>query len=120
MQTSNVETYKRRFEELRCLLVLINPYVHEAYYVLCFVGGLRSDIQPLVQDAQPRTLMDACRKAKLHEKSFNALSKQLATTTKTFQKPAQYPAKIAPPITYPGNAPIIVNTRNLNPGMALE
>lgn len=71
-QFTDVDSYKKKFEELRCMLTLINPFVHETYYVLCFIGGLRSDIKLLVQDADPRTLMEAYKKTKLHEQSFNA------------------------------------------------
>lgn len=47
-QLSDVESYQRKFEELRCLMVTINPALHEPYLVTCFICGLKSDIMPLV------------------------------------------------------------------------
>ncbi|XP_019246534.1 PREDICTED: uncharacterized protein LOC109226195 [Nicotiana attenuata] len=110
-QTTDVDTYKRKFEELRCLLTLINPFVHEAYYVLCFIGGLRPDIQPLVQDVEPKTLMEAYKKATLHEKSFNALYQQLYAKSQSRIHQAPKPTLA---ITYPKN-PHVIHNRNQNP-----
>lgn len=78
-QLKDVETYQRRFEELCCLMITINPALHEPYLVTCFIGGLKPDIMALVQFANPRTLMDAYTCAKLHEQSFNSLYKQITT-----------------------------------------
>lgn len=102
---------KGSLRSLRYLLTLINPFVHEAYYVLCIIGGLRPDIQPLVQDVEPKTFMEAYKKATLHEKSFNALYQQLYAKSHpriTHQAPNPTLA-----INYPKNLPVI-HTRNQN------
>lgn len=57
-KTTDVESYKRKFEELRCLVVLINPMFEESYFVYCFVGAIKPDILPLVQNANPKSLME--------------------------------------------------------------
>ncbi|OIT36196.1 putative mitochondrial protein, partial [Nicotiana attenuata] len=49
-QLKDVEAYQCRFEELRGLMVTINPALHESYLVTCFIGGLKPDIMPLCHD----------------------------------------------------------------------
>lgn len=119
-QITDVETYQRRFVKLKCLMVIINPTLKEPHFVLCFIGGLKPDILPLIQFARPRALLVAYKCVKLLERSFTALYKQIDKqwSAKTYTKHTQstqttYKSTNPRNLTYQKNSPV-VNTRNLN------
>ncbi|OIT18735.1 hypothetical protein A4A49_58143, partial [Nicotiana attenuata] len=56
-QWSDVEIYFTKFEELRFYLLLINPTFNEAYFVYCFMGGLKPDLESMVRASNPQTMI---------------------------------------------------------------
>lgn len=86
------------------MVSLINPCLKEPYFVTYFIGGLKPDIYPLVQWADPQALLKVYQCAKLHEQSYNSLYKQLThqftpkyayhTNKPTFSLPPP-PARVA-------------------------
>ncbi|XP_019266102.1 PREDICTED: uncharacterized protein LOC109243601 [Nicotiana attenuata] len=77
-QVANVESYQKKFEELRCLMGVTNPNLDEAYFVECFISGLTLDIQDNVSLANPRSLVVAYDLAKIHERKAEAMYKKFA------------------------------------------
>lgn len=63
----------------------------------CFIGGLKLDIQPLVQWANPQSLLEVYQCAKLHEQSFNFLYKQLSQFSHKFTYTTNKPLFSVPP-----------------------
>ncbi|KAD2269221.1 hypothetical protein E3N88_41524 [Mikania micrantha] len=62
-QTSTVEEYRTRFEEVSTRTIELPA----AFMVSCFVSGLRSDIKQSVVIHQPTTVDEAMKYAQLHE-----------------------------------------------------
>lgn len=74
-QWSDVESYFTKFEELRFYLLLINPTFNEAYFVYCFMGGLKPDLESMVRASNPQTMIDSLEIAKIHDKTLATISK---------------------------------------------
>lgn len=112
-QRTDVEGYFNKFEDLRFYLLLINPIFNEAYFVYCFIGGLKPDLESMVRVSNPQTMIDALEVAKLHEKTLTVIYKNIQPPKISITQP-----KITfPPIPKaiiglsPKNLPLIV-TRN--------
>lgn len=52
-QLTDVESYFNKFEDLRFYLLLINPIFNEAYFVYCFIRGLKPDLESMVRASNP-------------------------------------------------------------------
>ncbi|KAF5778414.1 putative nucleotidyltransferase, Ribonuclease H [Helianthus annuus] len=67
-QTSTVEDYRHRFEEISNRTTVTLP---PEFLISCFISGLRLDIKQSVLIHKPNTLEEAMEKAQLHENRIN-------------------------------------------------
>ncbi|KAL5713693.1 hypothetical protein ACHQM5_015746 [Ranunculus cassubicifolius] len=75
VQTASVEDYQIQFEALQPLVLQKNKGLSEAYFVECFVSGLKDEIKNNVQMFNPTTLTHAITLAKLQEATLASSSK---------------------------------------------
>lgn len=75
-QTSTVDEYRTKFEELRAWAIVRNKELNESFFVDCFVGGLREDIRLGIQDIDLTTLAAAIRRARNEEARVKAWIKR--------------------------------------------
>lgn len=119
-QWADVESHFNRFEELRFYLLLINPTLNEAYFVYCFVGGLKPDLASMVRASNPQSIIDALETAKLHEQTLVAIYKNIQapkavnsrpriTFPTSPRGPASQNSKVLPPITTRSQLPMPKN-----------
>ncbi|XP_059277518.1 uncharacterized protein LOC132031545 [Lycium ferocissimum] len=90
-QVNDVESYFNRFQELRFYVLLVNPTLNEAYFVYCFIGGLKSDLQSMVRASNPLTLLDALEMAKQHEKTLASIYRNLQPRVSSTQPRITFP-----------------------------
>ncbi|XP_059306204.1 uncharacterized protein LOC132057592 [Lycium ferocissimum] len=112
-QWADVESYFNKFEELRFYLMLINPTLNRAYFVYCFVGGLKSDLASMIRASNPQNMIDALEVAKLHEQTLVAIYKNIQPTKVSYSQPkitfpsspkgttSQIPKALPPIVTRP-------------------
>ncbi|KAL5701100.1 hypothetical protein ACHQM5_026475 [Ranunculus cassubicifolius] len=74
-QTSSVQQYLDRFEELYPLMLLRNKGLTESFFVDCFIGGLKEEIRHTVLMFKPITLHHAVSLARLQEATMDSLEK---------------------------------------------
>ncbi|KAL4379604.1 hypothetical protein GQ457_02G023110 [Hibiscus cannabinus] len=67
LQKSTVDEYQERFEELQPFMLQHNAHLGEDYFISSFISGLKEELKHKVKVHEPKTLADACRKAKLYE-----------------------------------------------------
>ncbi|KAL4313107.1 hypothetical protein GQ457_01G008060 [Hibiscus cannabinus] len=67
LQKSTVDEYQERFEELQPFMLQHNAHLEEDYFISSFISGLKEELKHKVKVHEPKTLADACRKAKLYE-----------------------------------------------------
>ena len=48
-QLGMILEYQVRFEELKALMLIHNPYLTEAYFVSSFISGLSEELRPMVK-----------------------------------------------------------------------
>ncbi|KAL4369229.1 hypothetical protein GQ457_05G012890 [Hibiscus cannabinus] len=75
-QSSTVEEYQEKFEELKPLMLQQNSHLPETYFVSSFISGLKEEIRHKVKIHEPTTLADAYRKAQLYELSLEVESRK--------------------------------------------
>ncbi|KAL5729826.1 hypothetical protein ACHQM5_002722 [Ranunculus cassubicifolius] len=74
-QTSTVDEYQNRFEELKSLMLQKNPHLTAEYFIMSFISGLKDDIRHMVQMFRPASLAYAISLAKLQETQLDILSR---------------------------------------------
>ncbi|XP_019238918.1 PREDICTED: uncharacterized protein LOC109218971 [Nicotiana attenuata] len=97
-QWADVDSFQKKFEDLRCHVLRARPHLDEAYFIECFVGGLKEELGPLVDVANPQTLLEAYKFAKRYERSLNASARQTLSKMPK-PNPSQYPAKAQVPFS---------------------
>ncbi|EEF36539.1 conserved hypothetical protein [Ricinus communis] len=89
-QVGSVINYQERFEELRSLMLKYNPMPDESYFMSSFVSGLNEEIRSMVKLLKLATLSQAYERAKLYEKSIEAMFKRHKFLPKTnYQQPCK-------------------------------
>ncbi|KAL5706540.1 hypothetical protein ACHQM5_024694 [Ranunculus cassubicifolius] len=83
-QTSTVEEYQSRFEELQSLMLQKNPSRTMEYFVASFISGLREDIRHIVLMFRPDTLQYAISLARLQETQLELCQKPAKLWSKGF------------------------------------
>ncbi|OIT19569.1 hypothetical protein A4A49_59003 [Nicotiana attenuata] len=97
-QWADVDSFQKKFEDLRCHVLRARPHLDEAYFIECFVGGLKEELGPLVDVANPQTLLEAYKFAKRYERSLNASARQTLSKMPK-PNPSQYLAKAQVPFS---------------------
>lgn len=95
-QIGLVDEYRRRFEELRGLTLARNPILNEEFFMKCFMGGLKLEIQLGIQEFRPKTLKDMIRLSRVEEAKLEAWLKRSRVMNKptgstTYSKPVLMP-----------------------------
>jgi hypothetical protein len=80
-QTTFVTDYINKFEEIMAVVQRVHPQMHESYYVMAFIDGLRDNIKHYLIPHSPVTLIDCYWRAKELEKG--ALDKKPFQQTST-------------------------------------
>lgn len=71
-----VQSYQLKFEELKSLMLILNPHLTEGYFVFSFVSRLSEELRPIVKMQQPRTIKLAIECARLQELIVEALMRK--------------------------------------------
>ena len=64
-QSSKVEEYKEKFEELKTLMIIRNQHLDEEYFVSSFISGLKEEIKTMIRMLKLATLSEAFELAAL-------------------------------------------------------
>ncbi|XP_071940006.1 uncharacterized protein [Coffea arabica] len=78
-QSSKVEEYQEKFEELKTLMMIRNQHLDEEYFVSSFISGLKDEIKTMIMMLKPATLSEAFDLAALQEEA-------LRLQTRTFKE----------------------------------
>lgn len=70
VQTSTVEKYQERFEDLRARMLYLNPTLSEEHFIQSYISGLKEELVPLIDISNPTTLEEVYEQAKLHEQAL--------------------------------------------------
>ncbi|XP_071918893.1 uncharacterized protein [Coffea arabica] len=69
-QSGKIEEYQERFEELKTLMMVRNPYLDKEYYVSSFISGLKDEIRTMIKMLRPMNLSEAFELAALQEEAL--------------------------------------------------
>ena len=72
-QVGSVREYQDRFEELRSLMLILQPTLTERYFVSNFISGLKDELRLMVKMMMPATVKEAAEKARLQELALEAI-----------------------------------------------
>lgn len=76
-QKGTIEEYQSNFEELQAFMAANYRTLNEAYFISCFISGLKEDITKMVLLVCPTTLSQAYYKAKYKKASLILPAKEL-------------------------------------------
>ena len=57
-QRGTIHEYQLKFEELKSLMLHMNPYLKEKYFVLSFISELSDNLRSMVKMMRPRSLQE--------------------------------------------------------------
>ncbi|XP_071937632.1 uncharacterized protein [Coffea arabica] len=69
-QTGKLEEFQKKFEELKTLMMIKNPYLDEEYFVSNFISGLKDEIKTMIRMLKPATLSETFEMAILQENAL--------------------------------------------------
>ncbi len=69
-QTTSVDKYQERFEELRARMIYLNPNLSEDHFIQSYISGLKEELIPFINLSNPSTLEEVYEQAKLHEQAL--------------------------------------------------
>lgn len=75
-QYNTVDEYRSKFEELKGWALARNPSLNKAFFMDCFLGGLKVEIQLGVQELKPRDLKELIRLSRVEEEKLEAWLKR--------------------------------------------
>jgi len=75
-QEGTVQSYQLKFEELKLLMLILNPTLIEGYFVSSFISGLSEELCPIVKMFQPKTIKQVAECAELQELIVEVLIKK--------------------------------------------
>nr|CAD1835735.1 unnamed protein product [Ananas comosus var. bracteatus] len=75
-QTSTVERYQERFEELRTRMLYLNPTISERHFIESYISGLKEELVPFIDLSRPTTLEEVYEQAKLHERALGIIMRK--------------------------------------------
>nr|XP_027122333.1 uncharacterized protein LOC113739303 [Coffea arabica] len=81
-QTSTVQAYQEKFEELMAEVVIVAPSLPESFYISCFLSGLNDEIRSMVKMHDIGSLSEVFKKAKLQESANEAYAKKYRPSSK--------------------------------------
>ncbi len=70
VQTTTVEKYHEKFEELRARMIYLNPTLSEEYFIQSYISGLKEELIPFIDLSNPNTLQEVYEQARLHEQAL--------------------------------------------------
>ena len=74
-QEGSMQSYQLRFEELKSLMLILNPHLMEGYFVSSFVSGLSEELRLTVK-IQPKTIKQVAKCARLQELTIVVLMRK--------------------------------------------
>lgn len=77
-----VDEYRRRFKELKGWVLARNPSLNEEFFMDCFMGGLKLEIQLGVQELKPGNLKEMIKLARVEEAKLEAWLKRSRMVSK--------------------------------------
>ena len=77
-----MQTYQLKFEELKSLMLILNPHLTKAFFVSSFISGLSEELRPMVKMLKPRTIKEAAESNRLQDMTVEAVTKQHQLLTK--------------------------------------
>ncbi len=75
-QTSSVENYQEKFEDLRVRMLYLNPTFSEEHFIQSYISGLKEEIIPFIDISNPTTLEEVYEHAKLHNQALSIMWKK--------------------------------------------
>ncbi len=76
MQTSTVERYQEKLEELRARILYLNPTLSEQHFIESYISGLKEELIPSIALSQPATLEEVYEQARLHEQALSIIMRK--------------------------------------------
>ncbi len=93
VQTSTVDKYQERFEDLRARMLYLNLTLSEEHFLQSFISGLKEELVPFIDISNPTTLEEVYEQAKLHEQALAVMWRR----QRAFSRPINnQPQGIAP------------------------
>jgi len=71
-QVGSIDDYFKKFEELKCLMLIKDPLLPNEYLVDNFIGGLDDNVKYFTRAFNPTTLLEAVKYARLQEATIQA------------------------------------------------
>ena len=81
-QTSTVQAYQEKFEELMAEAVIVAPSLPESFYISRFLSELNDEIRSTVKIHDIGSLSEVFKKAKLQESANKAYAKKYRPSSK--------------------------------------
>ncbi len=82
-QTTSVEAYQERFEEMRARMLYLNPTLNEDHFIQSYISGLKKELIPFIDLSNPTTLEEVYEQAKLHEHAISIMWKKHKLANRT-------------------------------------
>lgn len=86
-QTSTIEKYQEKFEELKTLMLIKNRSLTEEYFVSSFTSGLKDEVKPMVKMFKPTTLLGAFEVVHLQEQALKLQSRTIKEGSTAIAEP---------------------------------
>ncbi|KAK2978834.1 hypothetical protein RJ640_030645 [Escallonia rubra] len=124
-QSGTVDDYFNRFEALRAQVVQEFDYLDESYFCMSFIGGLRPEIQSIVEQFEVGSLTKAIHIARREEVAIQNLlrghkSLHTAVTISNYTHTPYKPTFTNPGPSYKPTAPITIAKTATAPYMPLK
>ena len=81
-QTSTVQAYQEKFEELMAEVAIVAPSLPESFYISCFLSGLNDEIRSMVKMHDIGSLSEVFKKPKLQESANEAYANKYSPVAK--------------------------------------
>nr|CAD1843422.1 unnamed protein product [Ananas comosus var. bracteatus] len=78
-QTSTVEKYQERFEDLRAKMLFLNPTLSERHFIESYISGLKEELVPFIDLSHPTTLEEVYEQAILNEQALSIIMRKSRT-----------------------------------------
>ena len=81
--------YQVRFEELRSLMLILQPSLTEWYFVSSFISGLKDELRSIVKKMMPATVKQVAKKTRFQERALKAIFRKQGLQPNEFTESSQ-------------------------------